>query len=78
MVLLKDPLRVISEKPNYLDDYIVITKHDNPNVIRIYIEMARKEVGVVLRYENLPDKPTDAFKPCKNKKQVAYDAHKIV
>lgn len=30
VVLSKDPLGVRSEKPNYLEDYPVITKHGNP------------------------------------------------
>lgn len=63
MVLSKYPLRVRSEKSNYLQDYLVITKHDNPEVIRQYIKMAREETGVVPRYEDLPEELNDAYKP---------------
>lgn len=54
MVILEEPLRARSTKSSYLEDYLVITKHDNPEVIREFIKMARKEVGVVLTYEELP------------------------
>lgn len=68
MVLSKDPLRVRSVKIDYLKDYQVITKHDNPRVIRMYIEMAKEKVGVVLWYEYLPEEPIDAYKPFKKRK----------
>lgn len=40
--------------------------------------MARKEVGVVLTYEDLLEKQTDAYKPHKKIKQVSFDAQKLV
>lgn len=42
VVLSKEPLRVGNAKIDYLKDYHVITKHDNPKVIRMYTEMERK------------------------------------
>lgn len=78
VVLYKDPLNVRSLKSNYLNDYLVITKHGNPEVIRIYIEMARKEAGVVMRYEDLPEKLTDLHKSSRKRKQVVSDAQKII
>lgn len=78
MVLSKEPLRVKSEKTNYLKDYSLSTKPENPEVIRIYIEMARKEVGVVQRHEHLADEWTDLHKPSNKRKHVASNAQKIV
>lgn len=40
VVLSKEPLRVRSAKIDYLKNYLVITKHDNLEVIMMYIEMA--------------------------------------
>lgn len=78
VVISEKPLRVRSTKSAYLEDYTVITKHDNPELIREFIKMAGKEVGVVLTYEDLLEKKTDAHKPSKKRKRVAFDAHKIV
>lgn len=60
VVLSNETLIVRGSKPAYLKDYLVIIKHENLKVVRIYIEMARKEVGVVLTYEDLLEEPTDA------------------
>lgn len=78
MVLSKDPLRVKSEKYDYLENYHVITKHDNPGVIMMYFDMAREEAGVVLRCEDLPEEPTGLHKTSRKRKQVASDAREIV
>lgn len=56
----------------------MITKYDNPEVIRIYTKMARKEDGVVIRFEDLREAPPDLHKPSKKRKQVAYDTQKSV
>lgn len=53
MVLSKESLRVKSVKIDYLKDYPLITKHDNHDVIKIYIWMEREEAGVVLRKEQV-------------------------
>lgn len=49
---------------DYLEDYHVITKKDNPEVIIIYIQMAFEE-GVALRYKDLPNEPVDMYKSSK-------------
>lgn len=66
VVLSEEPLRVRSSKSAYLEE------------IREDVEMARKEVDVVLTYEDLPEEPTDAYKPSKKRKHVASDTHKLV
>ena len=60
VVLSNGTVIIRSSKPAYLEDYLVIIKHDNIEVVRIYIEIARKEVDVVLTYEDLLEEPTDA------------------
>lgn len=49
VVVSKDPFKIRCTNNDYLEDYPIIIKQDNPNVVRIYIQMERKE-GVVLRY----------------------------
>lgn len=78
MALSKETLRVTNAKIEYLEDYHVITKHDNPEVIGIHIEMERKEACVVMRYEDLGEEPTHFHKPPRKRKKVASDAIKIV
>lgn len=56
----------------------MITKHDNPKVIRLYIHMVREEVGVIIRYEDLQEEPNELHKPSKKTKHVAYDARNLV
>lgn len=68
------PLKVKSIKTAYLEDYPIITKHDNIEVIREFIHIARKEVGVVLTYEDILYEPVDMYKPYRKIKQVAFDA----
>lgn len=48
------PLSVICINPDYLEDYPVISKMDNPEVIILYIEHAFKE-EMVTRLKYLPD-----------------------
>lgn len=40
--------------------------------------MERKEVGVVIRYEDLPNEPADLHKPSKKRKHVASEDQKEV
>lgn len=68
-MVLEEYLRVRSKKVAYIVDYPVITKHDNPEVIREFVKMVRKEVSVVLTYEDLPGEPTDAYRPSKKRKR---------
>lgn len=61
------PISIRCTNPDYLKDYLVITKMDNPKVIRLYIEQEFKE-GVVIRFKELPNKPTDVFHHSKKRK----------
>lgn len=70
VIVLKVLLSVRCTNSDYLEDYPVITKMDNPEVIKNFIEHAFKE-GKVIRYRDIPDNPTDVFKPYNKKKQVA-------
>lgn len=70
VVVSKEPFRVRCTSTDYLKDYPVITKQDNPDVIRIYIQMER-EKGMVLRYKYLPNEHVDVYKYYKKRKQVA-------
>lgn len=77
MVLSKEPIKVTCTNTNYLEDYRVITKQDNPEVIRIYIQMASQE-GVVLRYKDLPNGHANVYKSSKKRKKVDSDTLKEV
>lgn len=68
----KDPLKARCSNTDYLEDYPVITMQDNPEVIRIYIQMARQE-GMVLRYKDLPNEPANLYKSSKERKKVTLD-----
>ncbi|XP_050920137.1 uncharacterized protein LOC127137753 [Lathyrus oleraceus] len=76
-VSLRVPLSIIRTNPDYLEDYPVISKMDNPEVIRIYIEQAFKE-GMIIRLKDLPNKPADVFHPSKKRKHAALVTQKDV
>lgn len=78
VVLSKDPLKVKSTKIVYLEYYPMITKHDNPEVNRLYIQMDREEADVIIIYEDLQEAPTYLHKPSKKRKKVASDTQKLV
>lgn len=78
VALSREYLIVRSSKYALLKDYPVITKHDNLEVIMMYIEMESKEYGVVLRYKDLPKEPIKLHKPSRKIKYVASNAQKIV
>lgn len=77
MVASRVPLYISYTNPDYLEDYSVITKMDNPEGIRLFIEHVFKKVMVII-LKDLPDKPNDVFHPSKKMKQVASVAHEEV
>lgn len=77
VVASKMPLFVRCTNPDYVDDYIIITKIDNPEVIKLYTKQTFKQ-GEMIRYKDLLDKPTEVLKPSKKRKQVASESQKVV
>lgn len=69
VVASKVPLSVRCTSSGYLQDYLVITKMDNPGVIKNFIEHVFKE-GKVITYKYISDKPTDVFKPSNKRKNL--------
>ena len=60
VVASKVSLSIRCTNLDYLEDYPVINKMDNPEVIILYIKQAFKE-GVVIRYKDLPEKPIEVL-----------------
>lgn len=56
MVVSKEPLKVRCTNSDYLEDYPIITKMENPEIIRLYIQQEFEE-GVVMIYKDLPNEP---------------------
>lgn len=69
VIASKNPLSVKSTNLYYLEDYSVITKMDNPEVINHFIEQVFKE-GKVIKYKDIPDKPVDVSKPSSKRKHA--------
>lgn len=62
------PLFVRCTYSNYLEDYPIITKMDNPEVIKNFIIQSFKE-GKNIRFKDIPNKPSDVFKYSNKRKQ---------
>lgn len=77
VVVSKYPLKVRCKNHDQLEDYPIITKLDNLNVIRLYIQQEFEE-GVTLRYKELPNDLAEMYKYSKKTKKVASDNQKEV
>lgn len=72
-------LRIRNLKTAYIDDFPSISNMDNPKVIQEYINMAREEAGVILTIDEILEAPDGSvYKPSRKKKQVAFEAEKVV
>lgn len=78
MVISEVPLKVRNVKSAYLEDFPMITKPDNLEVIKEFIKMEKRDICVILTYEDIPDGSTDMYRPSRKIKQVASDDQKIV
>lgn len=68
IVKLETDLRIRNAKSAYIDDYPVISKMDNLEVIQEYIKLYKEETGVTVPMKNIPNAPLDVYRASRKRK----------
>lgn len=76
VVKFEASLLIRSGGTTYIEDFLFISKMDNPKVILEYIKMTKKEIGILLKMDDIPDAPKLCFKPSRKRKVVTSEAQK--